>query len=263
MFCFHAQAVIDSGVCKRLVELLMSNHTSILSATVRAVGNIVTGDDAQTQVMLNCAALPCLMNLIANAPKETVRKEACWTVSNITAGNREQIQAVINANIIPVLVEVLAKAEYKTRKEAAWAVTNATSGGSMEQIRYMVSQGCIPPLCDLLRVNDAKIVNVALTGLTNILKYGEQESRENPVATGGHNPYAVMIEECYGLDKIEALQNHDNEELYQKAFSLIEKYFGSDDVADEVGKIAPALNPEGQFQFGGGADPAAATGFSF
>ena len=29
------------------------------------------------------------------ASKESIRKEACWTISNITAGNREQIQAVI------------------------------------------------------------------------------------------------------------------------------------------------------------------------
>ncbi len=44
------QAVIDSGVCRRLVELLMHTHQSVVSAALRAVGNIVTGDDIQTQV---------------------------------------------------------------------------------------------------------------------------------------------------------------------------------------------------------------------
>ena len=34
------------------------------------------------------------------ATKESIRKEACWTISNITAGNREQIQAVIGIQII-------------------------------------------------------------------------------------------------------------------------------------------------------------------
>ena len=99
------------------------------------MGNIVTGDDIQTQVIINCGALPCLLQLLS-APKESIRKEACWTISNITAGNRQQIQAVIDANIFPVLIEIQSKAEFKTRKEAAWAITNASSGGTAEQIRW-------------------------------------------------------------------------------------------------------------------------------
>jgi len=51
----------------------------------------VTGDDVQTQVVLNCSVLPCLLSLLGS-PKETIRKEACWTISNITAGNKNQIQ---------------------------------------------------------------------------------------------------------------------------------------------------------------------------
>ena len=41
--------MIDSGVCRRLVELMMHNHQSVVSAALRAVGNIVTGDDVQVR----------------------------------------------------------------------------------------------------------------------------------------------------------------------------------------------------------------------
>lgn len=72
----------------------MAQQPNVVSAALRAVGNIVTGDDVQTQVILNCSALPCLHHLLSS-PKESVRKEACWTISNITAGNRHQIQVHI------------------------------------------------------------------------------------------------------------------------------------------------------------------------
>ena len=65
-----------------------------MSAALRAVGNIATGDDLQTQVILGCQALPCLHHLLTSQ-KETVRKEACWTISNITAGNQAQIQVSV------------------------------------------------------------------------------------------------------------------------------------------------------------------------
>ncbi|XP_004860228.1 importin subunit alpha-6 [Heterocephalus glaber] len=235
------QAVIDSGVCRRLVELLMYSDYKVVSPALRAVGNIVTGDDIQTQVILNCSALPCLLHLLSS-PKESIRKEACWTVSNITAGNRAQIQAIIDASIFPVLIEILQKAEFRTRKEAAWAVTNATSGGTPDQTRYLVALGCIKPLCDLLTVMDSKIVQVALNGLENILRLGEQESKQNGV---GINSYCALIEEAYGLDKIEFLQSHENQEIYQKAFDLIEHYFG---VEEDDPSIVPQVD-EHQQQF--------------
>ncbi|XP_032680395.1 importin subunit alpha-7 isoform X1 [Odontomachus brunneus] len=236
------QAVIDAGVCRRLIELLMHDQSNVISAALRAVGNIVTGDDVQTQVVLNCSALPCLLHLLSS-PRESVRKEACWTVSNITAGNPQQIQAVIDANIFPVLIDILGKAEFKTRKEAAWAITNATNGGTPDQIRYLAMQGCIPPLCDLLTVMDPKIVQVALNGLENILRLGEQDA---PIHNG-LNPYAVLIEECYGLDKIEFLQSHQNMDIYQKAFDIIDRFFGSE---EEDTRLVPSIDSQGQeYQF--------------
>jgi len=132
----------------------------------------------------------------------------------------------------------LRTAEYKTRKEAAWAVTNSTSGGTAEQIKYLVSVGCIPPMCDLLTVMESNIVQVALNGLENILKSGEQ-CYQKP------NPYAVLIEECYGLDKIEFLQTHEKTEIYERAYSILQEYYGND---EEDAVLAPSAE-NNEFQF--------------
>lgn len=240
------QAVIEAGIPRRLVELLMHASTSVQTPALRSVGNIVTGDDVQTQVIINCGSLPALLSLLSST-KDGIRKEACWTISNITAGNSSQIQAVIDAGIIAPLINLLANGDFKTRKEACWAISNATSGGLQkpEQIRYLVSQGCIKPLCDLLACPDNKIIQVALDGLENILKVGEMD-KEAGQGEARVNRYALFIEEAGGMEKIHDCQNNANEEIYMKAYNIIEKYFSDEDeAAGDIDELAPQQTQTG------------------
>ncbi|EEF43042.1 importin alpha, putative [Ricinus communis] len=208
------QAVIEAGVCPRLVELLLHSSPSVLVPALRTVGNIVTGDDLQTQ-------------------------------------------AVIESELIVPLVNLLQNAEFDIKKEAAWAISNATSGGTHEQIKYMVSQGCIKPLCDLLVCPDPRIVTVCLEGLENILKVGEAE--KNLGNSGDVNLYAQLIDDAEGLEKIENLQSHDNNEIYEKAVKVLETYWLEED--DET--LPPGDNSQQGFHFGGNDPSAPAGGFNF
>ncbi|KAL8540950.1 hypothetical protein ACS0TY_002281 [Phlomoides rotata] len=249
------QAVIDANVCQRLVELLLHPSPTVLVPALRTVGNIVTGDDSQTQFVIDKQVLPCLQQLLTQNHKKSIKKEACWTISNITAGNRAQIQAVIETGIIQPLVQLLQHAEFDIKKEAAWAISNATSGGSADQIRYLAMQGCIKPLCDLLICPDPRIVTVCLEGLENILKVGEADKENGQ--NGGVNVYAQMVDDCEGLDKIENLQSHDNNEIYEKAVKILEKYWVEEEEEDQnvtadgftFGNNQPNV-PPGGFNFG-------------
>jgi importin subunit alpha-6/7 len=230
----------------------------VQTPALRSVGNIVAGDHVQTQAIINCGALPALLSLLSS-PKDTLRREACWTISNITAGYCAQIQAVIDANIIPPLINILQHADLRTRKEACWAISNATCGGlnKPEQIKYLVSQGCIRPLCDLLDCMDNKIIRVVLDGLENILVVGEMEKVD------GVNQFALYIEAAGGMEKISELQIHENRRIYKKAYSIIDKYFKDDE--EEDNSLAPEMSastgqytfqadtalPQGGFNFGG------------
>ncbi len=60
-------------------------------------------------------------------------------------------------------------------------------------------------------------MKVILEGLEHILKSAGANS----------DVIATKIEECGGLDKLEKLQEHDNNEIYEMASYIIDTYFSS------------------------------------
>ncbi|XP_006645862.1 importin subunit alpha-1b-like [Oryza brachyantha] len=223
----RTQAMIDTGACPRLVELLNHPSVMVLIPTVRTIGNIAAGDEKQTQhIVGNPQALPGLLNLLTTTQNKSIKREACWTISNITAGSKEQIQAVINANMIAPLVHLLQNADFDVRKEAAWAICNATSHGTADQIEYLANQGCIKTLCDLLDHKDALTVLVCLEGLDKILRVGEIRKK---LGACNINRFVQMVDEAGGVDKIENLQNHEYVEIYQMAVRMLGSYWEDED----------------------------------
>merc|ERR1719460_1460118 len=69
------QAVLNTGICARIVGLMGHPPASVQTPALRTAGNIVTGDDNQTQCVINCGALPRLLALL-NSSKKGIRKEA-------------------------------------------------------------------------------------------------------------------------------------------------------------------------------------------
>uniref|UniRef100_A0A0E0LQ10 Importin subunit alpha n=1 Tax=Oryza punctata TaxID=4537 RepID=A0A0E0LQ10_ORYPU len=223
------QHVLDAGACPQLVNLLMHASANILLPAITVLARISSGDDAQVQVLVENNILNYLAPLLARNYPKSIKKQACLIVSNISTGSKDNIQAVIDADVISPLIFLLKTSEKDIKEEAAWAISNAASGGSSDQIQYLVSRGCLEPLCNVLTYQDADLIYTCLEGLQNILQAGEV-GKQGQESTA--NPYAQFILECGGLDKLEDLQEVDNDAIYKLVMKLLECYW-DEEVSDD------------------------------
>ncbi|CAD5322188.1 unnamed protein product [Arabidopsis thaliana] len=79
---------------------------------------------------------------------------------------------------------------------------------------------------------------VCLEALKKILKVGEVFSSRH--AEGIYqcpqtnvNPHAQLIEEAEGLEKIEGLQSHENNDIYETAVKILETYWMEEEEEDQ------------------------------
>ncbi|CAH8632573.1 unnamed protein product [Heterobilharzia americana] len=140
---------------------------------------------------------------------------------------------VVKHNIIPCVLEILHKGEFRTQKEAVWVISNFTNGGTAEQCAYLLNQNVLKALSNILTVNEPKVVLMVLEAVKKLFEVSDQ--------FGQLESACIELETCGGLDKLEALQDHSNQQVYETAYHLIEKYFNDVD-DDERSSVEVAFN---------------------
>eukprot|EP00004_Rigifila_ramosa_P023382 TRINITY_DN6559_c0_g1_i2.p1 TRINITY_DN6559_c0_g1~~TRINITY_DN6559_c0_g1_i2.p1 ORF type:complete len:476 (+),score=110.81 TRINITY_DN6559_c0_g1_i2:27-1454(+) len=191
------KAVVEAGVCRRLTELLLHASVNVHSAALSAVGNIVTGEEAHVQTLLNCSVLAPLRQLLSH-PQHGMRKQVCWALSNI-ACEKEHIDDLFAADIFPRLFDLSGTDKSaEVRDEACWAILTAVFETN-QHLGFFVEQGVVALICRLLareRVTvSTRLLWLAIECLEKILD-------------GGFDTVALLaqLEQCGALLQLKRLE---------------------------------------------------------
>jgi hypothetical protein len=94
--------ILETNILPKFISLLSCPILYIQLPILRILGNIVSGNAHQTQLVVEAGILDQLKKTIYHE-KRSVRKETCWIISNIAAGTQQQIEALILSDFLPIL----------------------------------------------------------------------------------------------------------------------------------------------------------------
>ncbi|CAA2969310.1 importin subunit alpha [Olea europaea subsp. europaea] len=130
-----ALSYLSDGTNVKIQAVIRVWHPSpsVLIPALRTLGNIVTGDDIQTQAVIEAGFVSPLLELLQSAEFE-IKQEAAWVISNATSGGtHEQIKFLGHEGCIKPLCDLL------------------VSPNEVETIRF-----CLAGLENILEVGEAE-----------------------------------------------------------------------------------------------------------
>jgi importin subunit alpha-1 len=221
--------IVAAGAVEHLIACAKSSEKKIISPALRALGNIVTGNDEETQTVLDLKGMVVFRELCSH-PLKSIRKEACWSISNVAAGTKHQIQAILEHQVLQVLMERVMQDQYEVAKEATWAMSNMVSGGSFKQRQYLIDCGVAQAMVHMLSCQDQDVLGIAIDTMQSLCNVGRTLADNDD---GGDNSVTQLIEACEGVNALEDIQDKVNEENYHKICKLLTDHWDVDDGNDE------------------------------
>ncbi|CAG9314476.1 unnamed protein product [Blepharisma stoltei] len=216
------QFVIDQGFIPFVLRNLKSSEESLLHSSITLIGNICAGTHLQTQKMLDENILDLLLPL-SDHPSWKIRKNIFWIIGNISGGTREQCEMFLDHEFLNVAIRGLLDYSYEVRLYASYIFTNTMhntdEAGKMKIIAHNIFLGLATALAD---PNQEYLVNI-LEVCYYLLKAGENYEV---------NPITQLFDYSGCLDAIERAQNHSNDIVCNACQTIIENFFGVEEVIE-------------------------------
>ncbi|ORM40011.1 Importin subunit alpha-1a [Babesia sp. Xinjiang] len=162
----QTKVATDNGAVPKLIALLDSPREEVREQAIWALGNIAGDSPECRDLVLGLGALKPLLYLLVHSEKDSVIRNATWTVSNLCRGKPKPVFEDVKL-AIPYLAKLLNHTDIEVLTDACWALSYI-SDGNEEHIQAVLDANVGPRLVQLLDHPQPVLQTPALRTVGNI-----------------------------------------------------------------------------------------------
>ncbi|CAK86092.1 unnamed protein product (macronuclear) [Paramecium tetraurelia] len=208
--------LIKERVTQKLILLMQTENQKLVIPALRTVGNILTGNEEQTDAVLKLGAIQIFEKLLHNKTK-AIQKEVCWSLSNIAAGNSNQVKQIIrNDQLFNSVYLSFDNGTPEIIEQISFLLSNCVVNAELQDIDYLLMQHqYLQKMSSLLDMNQKVVINVTLEGIFELLNRVQYDD-------GRLEQYKKLIADSLIMKKVDKYLKHPAKEISKKARQVFE-----------------------------------------
>jgi len=220
-----AQMVLDfPNTLSALISLMTSPFVSILIPSLRILGNICSGNDAQTDAVIDHPGfLEKVYNLFQH-PKKTVRRENVCLISNIVTGTESQRNKLFKSfSFMEKLISCFKNEPYDVQREILHVFCTTLGHECVNEFLAFLDAGLLNCYLSILRDenSESSALRLVLEGIYYMLKTGRKMVTEN---RSEDNIVLKELEKVEIFDQFDMLQDHNDKGVCKAVTKILEEF---------------------------------------
>jgi len=211
-----------------LISQLSNPYIPLMLSSLKIIGQICTGNEAQTDVVIDDPEFFENMYHLIDHKKRAVRREAIWTLSNIAAGTEKQKSKLLQSfPFVEKLVPYIKTDIDEIGREALYVFSNSLKHENISDFFTFKNAGLLDCCISILKNENnclALTLKVVLEGVHFMLKIGRKIALEDQ---SEQNMVLDELEKAGALNKLDTLQDYHDTDVNEIVTKIIQEFIPS------------------------------------